>query len=154
MDNQNVLTVVGRYDQIRNITQFVTAAADAAGLDENAVFHLELCSDEAATNIIEHAYGGEDVGTITVHHEATPGTFTITFTDHGRAFNPHDVPAPPSFSSEDTSPGLTEFLDSLQVGGLGIHFMRNLMDEVHYSFDQERGNKLTLVKFIPGGSGQ
>ncbi len=60
------------------------------------------------------------------------------------------------FNDEDNSPepALSEFLDNLKVGGLGIHFMRKLMDEVHYSFDGEQGNRLTLVKYIPGGGSQ
>jgi serine/threonine-protein kinase RsbW len=156
MDEEQVLTVPGRYDQIRAITEFVKAGGKAAGLDEDAVFHLELCCDEASTNIIEHAYGAENVGAITVHCEATPTAFTVTFLDHGSPFDPNDVPEPATFDDEDNSPepALSEFLDNLKVGGLGIHFMRKLMDEVHYSFDGEQGNRLTLVKYIFGGGGQ
>lgn len=156
MDKEQVLTVPGRYDQIRAITEFVKAGGKAAGLDEDAVFHLELCCDEAFSNIVEHAYGAEDVGLITVQYQATASEFTVEFLDNGRPFSPEDVPLPGPFVAENDSPdpSLTEFLDSMQVGGLGIHFMRKLMDEVRYSFDSERGNKLTLVKNIPGGSGQ
>jgi anti-sigma regulatory factor (Ser/Thr protein kinase) len=42
-------------------------------------------------------------------------------------------------------------MNSLQVGGLGIHFMRKLMDEVHYSFNGKQGNTLVLVKKIDQG---
>lgn len=155
MDDENVLTVPGRYDQIRTITRFVTAAAETAGLDEDAVFHLELCCDEASTNIIEHAYGAEELGSITVCCKSSAGAFSVTLLDHGRSFNPKNVPAPASFNlNAETEPALSEFLDNLQIGGLGIHFMRELMDEVHYSFGGEAGNKLTLVKYIPGGSAQ
>jgi anti-sigma regulatory factor (Ser/Thr protein kinase) len=34
----------------------------------------------------------------------------------------------------------------LQIGGLGLHFIRNLMDEVHFTFDREQGNTLIMVK--------
>lgn len=150
MDGENVLTVPGRYDQIRKITRFVTAGGEAAGLDEDALFHVELCCDEASTNIIEHAYGGEDRGTITVRFWTTAEAFSVTFLDHGRPFNPEDIPDPTPFSgdSDAQEPALNDFLDSLKVGGLGIHFMRRLMDEVRYSFDSEEGNLLTLVKYF------
>ena len=156
MGEENVLIVPGRYDQIRTITKFVTAGGKAAGLDEDAVFHIELCCDEASTNIIEHAYGAEDVGTITVHFQVTEDTFSVTFLDHGRPFSPEDVSKPVSYNNDDdsTGSGLGEFLDKMKVGGLGIHFMRKLMDEVHYNFDPERGNDLTLVKNLPEGDGQ
>ncbi len=156
MDEEDVLTVPGRYDQIRTITQFVTSAAEAAGLDEDTVFHFELCCDEASTNIIEHAYGAEALGNITVFYKSSSRAFSVTLIDHGRPFNPKDVPAPASFSlsNETKEPALSEFLDNLQIGGLGIHFMRSLMDEVHYSFGGDAGNRLTLVKYIPRGSEQ
>ena len=149
MDEESVLTVPGRYDQIGTITKFVTAGGKAAGLDDDAIFHLELCCDEASTNIIEHAYGAEDVGTITVHFQVTADAFSVTFLDQGRPFSPQDVPEPAILNHDNDTPGpaLNDFLDSLKVGGLGIHFMRRLMDEVRYSFDREGGNRLTLVKY-------
>ncbi len=69
------MTVPGRYDQIQVICKFVAAGAQEAGLSKDDVFHVELCCDEAATNIIEHAYGAEDVGLITVTYEISEQTF-------------------------------------------------------------------------------
>ncbi|MFN2137469.1 MAG: ATP-binding protein [Candidatus Promineifilaceae bacterium] len=146
----NVLTVPGRFDHIRAIAQFVTAGAEAAGLDADAVFHVELCCDEAAANIIEHAYGGEDNGDIHVRYSSDERAFTVVLCDNGRPFNPQNIPEPKSVQADadEPEPALRDYLDSLQVGGLGIYFMRKLMDEVHYSFDEAEGNKLTLVKYL------
>jgi anti-sigma regulatory factor (Ser/Thr protein kinase) len=154
MDQDNVLTVGGRYDQIRKITSFVTSGARGAGLDDDAVFHIELCCDEAASNIIEHAYGGEELGEIVVHYWVDDDAFIVTLSDQGRPFNPDEVPEPQSINNEIDAPepALAEYLDSLQVGGLGIYFMRKLMDEVHYSFNSPSGNRLTLVKYLPARS--
>jgi anti-sigma regulatory factor (Ser/Thr protein kinase) len=151
MGEENVLIVPGRFDQIRTITKFVTAGGAAAGLDEKTLFHLELCCDEASTNIIEHAYGAEDLGTITVHYQATSEAFKVTFQDYGHPFSPDDVADPvPYYAADNLSdPDLGDFLDKMKVGGLGIHFMRKLMDEVHYNFDPEQGNELTLVLYMP-----
>ena len=66
MSNEKILIVPGRYDQIQVICEFVAGGARDAGLNADAVFHMELCCDEASTNIIEHAYGAEDVGEIRV----------------------------------------------------------------------------------------
>lgn len=140
------LTILGQYSQIRQLCEFVAAGAREAGLSEDAVFHVELCCDEAATNIIEHAYGGEDVGDIVVEYAITTEAFTISLYDNGRSFEPSAVPEPDlpgeNATADDTA------VDNLKVGGLGIHFMRNLMDEVHYSFDNDRGNTLVLVKKV------
>jgi serine/threonine-protein kinase RsbW len=145
MTKKRVLTVPGRFSEIRGLCEFVAAGAAEAGLDEDAIFQIELCCDEAATNIIEHAYGAEDVGVIVCTVELDDQAITVTLHDNGRPFNPDAVKSPSIFdqSSPQTA---AEVSDHLQVGGLGLHFIRNLMDEVRFTFDQERGNTLVMVK--------
>lgn len=129
------LTVPGRFDQLERICQFVTEAAQQAGLDDDASAHCQLAVDEACTNIIEHGYGGEDVGPISVACEVVPGELTITITDSARHFDPSNVP----------EPNVGAPLDELRIGGLGLYFMRHVMDAVEFSYEGG-GNKLTLVK--------
>lgn len=156
MGKKQVLTVPGRYDQIQVICEFVAEGAREAGMEDDDVFQVELCCDEASTNIIEHAYGGEDKGTITITVEASSEAFQVTLHDKGRAFDPDDVPAPPVLTSASSTDkeAVDDVIESLQVGGLGIHFMRNLMDEVHYEFDNSEGNTLVMVKKIGQGGEQ
>lgn len=135
--NKNVLTVVGRYEEVKNICQFVANGAEQAGFDETAIFHVELACDEACTNIIEHAYGGEDVGNIHISWQVLGDDFKIVIRDNGRAFNPEEIAAPST-------------LHNLKEGGLGLHFMRTLMDDVRFTFDKEHGNTLVMVKKLPG----
>lgn len=142
MGNKDTLTISGQYDHIKQVCEFVSAGAQQAGFDDDTVFKVELACDEACTNIIEHAYGGEGGGDITITWEATPQSFTITLHDNGRSFNP-DTVEDPAFVKPNTNPDP----DKLKVGGLGIHFMRNLMDEMHYQFDKQ-GNTLIMVKYI------
>jgi serine/threonine-protein kinase RsbW len=145
MGVKHVLTVPGRYEEIQKICQFVADGAADSGLDETAIFHIELACDEACTNIIEHAYEGEDKGKIHISWQLKGTTFTITFHDNGRSFNPETVPKPtlPPTSSDPTAP---PDIDNVKVGGLGIHFMRQLMDDVQFQFDEKVGNTLILVK--------
>lgn len=113
--------------------------AAQSGLDQTAVFHIELACDEACTNVIEHAYGGEDKGEIAVSWQMQDSSFIINIHDNGRSFNPDAVPVP-------TLPPDASDPENVKVGGLGIHFMRQLMDEVRFSFDAKAGNTLTLIK--------
>ncbi len=153
MGKGKTLTVPGRYDQIQLICKFVSAGARDAGLDADAVFHLELCCDEASTNIIEHAYGAENAGQITAAYEVKGQDFRVTLRDDGRPFDPDTIPEPklPPKNADSDDVALEDIMNSLQVGGLGIHFMRKLMDEVHYSFNGKHGNTLVLVKRINQG---
>lgn len=130
------LTVPGRYDQLEAVCQFVTTAAELAELSEKEVAHCQLAVDEACTNVIEHGYGGENLGNIEVHCEAVPGVLTITIHDSARPFDPAHAPAP---NVAPTS------LDDLRIGGLGLHFIRQVMDEVQFSYENG-GNTLKLVK--------
>ncbi|NHZ71545.1 MAG: hypothetical protein GWP17_00450 [Aquificales bacterium] len=143
MSGKNVLEIPGRYDHIKQVCEFVAAGAQQVGLDDDTVFKVELACDEACTNIIEHAYGAEDAGGIIATWEANSRSFTITLHDNGRGFNPDKV-EDPAFVKPDAEPDP----DELKVGGLGIHFMRNLVDEIHYQFDEKQGNTLIMVKYI------
>lgn len=132
-------TVNGRYENIQSVCTFLMEGAETAGLGMAAVFQIELACDEACTNIIEHAYGGEDKGDITASWVVDDGFFTIVLHDNGRSFDPTTVATPTTL--------VDSTVENLKIGGLGIHFMQKLMDEVSYDFDDD-GNQLTLRKRI------
>ena len=64
----------------------------------------------------------------------------ITISDHARPFDEQTVPAP--------HPG--DDLNEVQVGGLGLFFIRQVMDAVEFT-QEDGGNKLVLVKRREGG---
>lgn len=140
MASKKNLTFPGRYDQIREACEFVVSGAEEAGFDPDEIFRIQLACDEACTNIIEHAYGAEDAGQIQISWQFKQGAFTIELRDNGRPFRPETVPYPSMPDSADN-------VDELKVGGLGLHFMRSLMDEVEFSFDKD-GNRLVMVKYL------
>lgn len=144
MGDKHVQTFPGRYEEIQRICQFVADGAAVSGLDSTAIFHIELACDEACTNVIEHAYGGEDQGQIRVSWQHENGAFIITIHDNGRSFDPTTVPKPAL--SQPIDDGSPPDIDDVKVGGLGLHFMEQLMDKVTFSFDDSTGNTLTLVK--------
>lgn len=129
------LTVPGRYDRLAEICAFVADAATAAGLDDATSGRCQLAVDEACTNVIEHGYGGEDKGTIEIICRPRPGELTMIIRDRGHEFDPTQSPDP----RLDTS------VEDMGIGGLGIYFMKQVMDSVQ--FHRENGlNTLTLVK--------
>ncbi|NLX10098.1 MAG: anti-sigma factor antagonist [Chloroflexi bacterium] len=133
------LAISAQLEEVRDACDFVVEAAEAANLDERAVYHCQMAVDEALTNIIEHGYqyAGRD-SRIEVTTEHQERRFTITIIDDSPAFNPlqHQAPDP------------TEPLDSRKPGGWGIYFIRKLMDEVEY--ERVGGhNYLRLIKGIP-----
>jgi serine/threonine-protein kinase RsbW len=144
MPHEEKLTIPGRYDLITTICDFVADAANQAGLDDSGVFGVQLACDEACTNIIEHAYGEEDAGEIEVHWQVTDEALTITIRDHGRPFNLDSVPPP-------QVPVDADDLTDLKVGGLGVHFIRQMMDEISFTANENEGNTLVMVKRLSKG---
>lgn len=147
MPAEQSMTIPGRYEAIRSLCEFVAAGAREAGLDDDAVYHLELCCDEASTNIIEHAYGGESVGEIVARYSFDGHAFTVTLQDTGKPFKPESV-SPPAIPEDPGNLTGEQLSEQLQIGGLGLHFIRQLMDSVTFEFDPEAGNKLTMVKQV------
>ncbi len=143
MGSDNRLSVPGRYEQIRVLCDFVSLAAIEVGFDDDAAFRLELACDEACTNVIEHAYGAEDQGPISVEWWVEGDRFVIAIHDEGQAFNPSAV-------GEPDLPAGPEELDKLKVGGLGVHIMRRVMDEIRYRSDGDQGNTLIMIKRLSG----
>ncbi|HID52965.1 MAG TPA: ATP-binding protein, partial [Anaerolineae bacterium] len=84
MSQEHVRTIPGRYEEIQNICAFMVQGAKEAGLDESALFHVELACDEACTNIIEHAYGDEGQGDIVASWQIDGNDFIMMLHDDGR----------------------------------------------------------------------
>ncbi|NJK81759.1 MAG: anti-sigma factor antagonist [Chloroflexaceae bacterium] len=125
-------------DALAQISLFIADAAEYVGLDDRTTWQIQLAVDEAATNIIQYAYDPDCPGHITLSWQRNDNAFTVTLQDTGRGFDPDEVPPPDLLSP----------LEERQVGGLGIYLMTRLMDEVHFHFDPQYGNVLTMVKYL------
>ena len=89
--------------------------------DQNKV---EIAVEEALVNVIRYAYG-ENGGDITLSCRLDPTLYVeFTIRDSGIPFNP--------LLQSCKEPTSGETLEEKREGGLGILFMRNLMDDVHY----------------------
>jgi serine/threonine-protein kinase RsbW len=132
------LIVPGRFDRLTEIAAFITEAAREAGLGDDDVFHVEMAVDEACSNIIEHAYAHISGDIDLLWTCPGPGQMEIVIHDSGEPFDPDAVPLPPI--------GRQDQMDDLNEGGLGLYFIRKLMDEVRFEFTPGQGNTLYLAK--------
>ena len=138
MEQPQRLSVPGQFERLAEIAAFVTQAARRAGLNDDEVFHVEMAVDEACSNIIEHAYAAQ-AGNIDLACRCPEvGQFEVVIRDSGQPFQPEEVASPPLSASAD--------LDDLNEGGLGLYFMRKLMDDVRFEFVPGQGNRLTMLK--------
>ena len=111
--------------------------AEEVGFSPNDVYAIQTAVDEACANIIDHAYGGEDIGDINISVKTLRNGLQIILKDKGEPFDPDEVPEP-----DTSSP-----LEIRKERGLGVFFMRKLMDDVIFDFSSHHGNTLTLIKY-------
>jgi serine/threonine-protein kinase RsbW len=128
-------TFPARFEYLDEIRGHVAREARTAGFADKAVYAIQLAADEAASNIIEHAYAGRTDGSLEMTCEFEQDRLVITFFDRGKSF---DI-------SKVKKPDLKADLSERKIGGLGIYLMHKLMDEVRYSSTRS-GNILTLIK--------
>jgi serine/threonine-protein kinase RsbW len=124
-----------KFEFLDEIRDFVGGIARNSGFGDKDVYNIQLAADEAASNIIEHAYEGVVNGVLDMSCGVQGDVITIIMIDHGESFDPSTVPLP----------DLKADLSERKIGGLGIFLMRKLMDEVHYEV-QKHGNVLTMTK--------
>lgn len=125
-----------KFEYLDEIREFVGDIARAGGFGDKDVYNIQLAADEAASNIIEHAYEGVSNGVLELSCEVRNNVITIIMVDHGESFDPSAIPLP----------DLKADLADRKIGGLGIFLMRKLMDEVLYETKSNRSNVLTMTK--------
>jgi len=106
---------------------------------EKDIFDVQLALDEALTNVIEHAYEGQQGGKILICCGLSDSkkVFTVKLIDYGKSFDPKAVAEP------DTEAALEE----RRRGGLGIFFMKRYMQTVKYAVYGNK-NELTMTKLL------
>ncbi len=125
------------FKSLASISDFIVKSSEDAGFSANDVYAIQTAVDEACSNIIDHAYGGENLGEIQIQVTQVKNGIQIVLHDEGDPFDPDDVP----------SPDITSPLEIRKERGLGIFFMRKLMDRVIFEFSNQKGNTLTLIKY-------
>ena len=101
-------------------------------------FHLgfSLVLEELGINILTHGgKGKERRPEIEIVLTSEDHALTIEVLDDGHPFDP---------LQDSPKPDLTATIEGRPIGGLGIHLVRNLMDDLHYQRDAGK-NRLTLV---------
>lgn len=112
---------------------FVFSVAEKVGMSERRLQQIRLAVEEAVDNIVH--YSGATTLSLTATHQLR--RLRITITDNGTPFNPLEMPPP-----ELNLPGAQR-----KIGGLGIHFIRQMSDDVSYQREDEK-NILTITKIV------
>ncbi len=121
--------------QIPQLADFIETIAEESGISQALAMSLNLALEEAVTNVILYAYPDGTEGLVDIEAIIRKHQICFNITDSGRPFDPTQV------AEVDT----TLPLEERPIGGLGIHIVRSIMDEV--SYNREDGhNFLRLIK--------
>ncbi len=123
--------------ELETLCQHLNKFSQDTGLSEACLTDINICLDELFTNIV--CYGFKDkLEHLTLFLlQLSKDVLTVVIEDEGVAFNP----------LEKKDPEIPDDLKDVRIGGLGIHIVRKLMDELHYERKDSR-NKLTLKKRV------
>ena len=133
MPVETTLRLRNDFAELSPVAEATTRFLEDHQAGPEVVFAANLAIEELVTNIIKYGYDDEEAHEITVHLEKTDGILHIRICDDGHEFNPFDQPEP------DTSLPAEE----RDIGGLGIHFVRNLLDTCTYS--REAGQNIVTI---------
>ncbi len=139
MGSQIKLTLRSDPRFLRAVRGLVRGLCELAELSQRESWGVTLAVDEALSNIIRHGYGGETDKPIIITCELEKGRLEFTLEDFGRPVE-HEELAPRESAT-------------LGPGGLGLHFIRSVMDEVDYQRGFPLGTRLRLVKSHSQGGG-
>lgn len=114
----------------------VQHSARVLGFNDSECQAITLAVDEAVTNIIRHAYQGDHTQKITAICHLYDDGLEIILKDSGQTADSSQLQSRP--------------LDQVRPGGLGVHFMKTIMDIVDYKSSPENGNQLTMRKYLSG----
>ncbi len=136
MRNQHQITRSAEPESLSILREFIEKACKQhKRIDDHICYDLKLAVDEACTNIITHGYAGMNPGSIILSLEMAPNKVVVTITDFGHRFEPGEASAP------DVAAGL----EDLPMGGFGLFFIYQTMDEINYETTED-GNHLTFIK--------
>jgi sigma-B regulation protein RsbU (phosphoserine phosphatase) len=129
------LEIPSQPDRLKLVRNFVAQAAGFCDCSDDMTQDVVIAVDEALQNVIRHAYGNRPDGEIQIKLFRTDVNFIVLIQDFADTI--------------DVTKIKPRDLNDVRPGGLGTHFIREVMDEVAFLTPPEgRGNLLKLVKRI------
>ena len=124
--------------ELPQVREALTTLADQVGFEAGEAARIVLAIDEAVANVIKHGYGGACSEPIDIHvsaiEEQDRAGLRVSIRDFGRQVDPSAI------CGRD--------LDDVRPGGLGVHIIRTVMDEVEYGRADEGGMRVTMIKWV------
>jgi len=126
------ITIVNQGGELARVAGLLDRLGAEHHLAPEVLADMRIALDEVVTNIFKYAYTDNAEHAIHIRSQVQNDVLETVIEDDGIAYNPLTSPAP----------DLGAPLHARRVGGLGVHFVKNLMNEVEY---ERVGNRNCLV---------
>ena len=134
MDRKQII-LQNDIQQVPRLALFVDEVCETVGLDMATTMKLNLAIEEAVVNVMNYAYPQGTVGDIKIEAKGDNNLLEFIIIDCGSPFDP----------TAQQEADITLSAEERPIGGLGIHLVRQIMDDVTYD-RKDNKNILTLRK--------
>ncbi len=130
---------------LSTVADFLKSVCQNQEVPSKDIENILLAVDEASTNVIKYAYQVGPINYFKVRVSVDRELVQIDLLDQGKRFNPLEIP-------------LLDMKDITEDGkekniGLGVYFMKKVMDDIRYHYSPNEGNHLILIKRISQSKG-
>jgi len=133
------LTLKSELADLALVRPWVDVLAAENSIPPNIVYAINLCLEEALSNVIRHGYSGQPGRSLTIDFASSaPGAVALTIEDS----------APPFQPVEPSAPAAPVSLEDLQPGGQGLRLLRKFSQALTWE-PLPRGNRLTIGFSFP-----
>ncbi len=129
------IRIPNEHQAISEVTEKFQAFAEEHGVSTADAMRINLVFDEILSNVISYAYQDDAPHEIVISVELTPRKLVVSIEDDGLPFNP--------FAQEEPNTNIP--IEDMEIGGLGIHLVKNVMDEFTYH-RRQNANLVVLSK--------
>ncbi len=132
---EELVSIENNLAEIGTVMSAFERFADGCDVSPAVATRFNVIFDEMLSNIILYGYPDQQRHEIDVAMQRQGGRLSVTITDGGVPFDPLSAASP-----NDQLP-----IEEREIGGLGIHLVRNLVHDIQYRRENEQ-NILTLIQ--------
>lgn len=121
---------------LAKIGELTAETSRCAGFNDREINDIQLAVDEACTNTIIHGLNQDPANRFQLIFQWRKGEIEILICESG---HPFDI-------TRIKPPNVNVSLENRAIGGLGIYFIRKLMDKLEYSVDEKGRKTFRMVK--------
>lgn len=123
-------------EQLQDVREFVFGICSEAGLSDQISKRIVQATDEAVTNIVNHAQITDDDGEVEVKMDITSVRLRVMIKDHTNG------------TSRDITDEKATYIEEAKRHKLGIFLIQQIMDEINYTFKKGFQNDLEMIRFL------